>query len=168
MDLAFSADSKFLAVGLTWASSCKYDSGTEGLMIVDLRNGERVKASFGTRPIRQLVFSTNDKFLIAAPLNMPSEVLIWDTESWNRSPILKNASIPAERLSVSRDGRYLAAAFGLFHRGSIYVWKLESDIEPQRFRINEGIWSINFSPGGETLAVGTEHGRIKLVPLRRG
>ena len=73
-----------------------------------------------------------------------------------------------KRLSLSADGNYLAAAFGDSHRGRIYVWKLTSGVAPQEFRINEDIWSINVSSGGETLAVGTEHKMVKLFPIRRG
>ena len=43
-------------------------------------------------------------------------------ESWERVDILKNAGVPADRLSLSKDGSYLAAAFGLFHRGKIYLY----------------------------------------------
>jgi WD40 repeat protein len=138
------------------------------LIIFNIRNGERIKASFGPRPIQHLVFSPNSQFLIAVPQDMPSEVLIWNAESWQRSRILKNAAVPAERLSLSPEGSYLAAAFGLSHRAAIYVWKVSSDFEPQVFRINKGIWSINVSPGGETLAVGTENGRVMLFPIHRG
>ena len=99
---------------------------------------------------------------------MPSEVLMWNAESWDRSHIMKNADVPADRLSLSKDGSYLAAAFGLVHRGKIYLWRVESDAKPQEFGINEGIWSINVSPSGETLVAGTEHGRVKLFPIRRG
>ena len=168
LSLAFSSDSKLLAVGLTWASACKYDPGTEGLIILNPGNGERVKASFGTRPIRHLVFSPNGQFLIAAPLDTPGEVLIWNAESWDRSHLLKHAGIYAERLGLSADGNYLAAAFGDSNRGRIYVWKLTSGGAPRVFRINQDISSINVSPTGETLAVGTEHGMIKLFPIRRG
>ena len=166
--LAFSSDSKLLAAGLNWATSCKYDPGAEGLIILNPENGERVKTSFGPGPIRDLVFTPNGQLLIATPLDTPGEVLVWNAESWDRLHILKNPEIPAERLSLSADGNYLAAAFGLSNGGYIYVWKLASDVEPRKFRINEGIWSINVSPNGETLAVGTEHGKIKLIPIRRG
>lgn len=168
LSLAFSPDSKYLAAGLTWASSCKYDPGTEGLIIFNLRKGERLKTSFGPRPIKDLVFSPNGRFLITTPLDMPSEVLVWNVESWERADILKNARVPADRLSLAKDGSYLAAAFGLFHRGKIYLWRVESDAKPQVFVINEGIWSINVSPNGETLAAGTEHGRVKVFPIHRG
>jgi WD40 repeat protein len=166
-NLAFSSDSKLLAAGLNWASACKYDPGTEGLIILNPGNGERVKTTFGPRPIRDLVFTPNGQFLIATPLDMPSQILIWQTDSWDRLHILKNSEIAAQRLSLSADGSYLAAAFGLSKRGWIYVWKLTSDVEPQTFRINEGIWSISVSRNGETLAVGTDDGKIKLLPIRR-
>jgi WD40 repeat protein len=168
LSVAFSPDSKFLAAGLTWASSCKYDPGTEGLIIFNIRTGERIRASFGTRPIHQLVFSPDSQLLIAAPMDTPSEVLTWNAESWRRASILKNVAVPAERLSLSADGSYLAAAFGLFHRATVYVWKVRSDHGPQMFRIDQGVWSINMSPGGETLAVGTEKGRVMLFPTGRG
>ena len=165
--LAFSPNGKLLAAGLTWASSCKYDSGTEGLIIINVQNGERVNASFGSRTFNDVTFSPDSKFLVAVPMDSQSDILVWNVETWERVNVLKDAEVPVDRVAFSSDGDYLASRFGIINRGIVFVWKVRSDTKPQLHRFGEGVWSINFSPDGERLAVGTENGRIKLLRMRR-
>jgi len=165
--LAFSANGKLLAAGLTWASSCKYDGGTEGLIIFNVQNDERVKVSFGPRTFTDVAFSPDGKFLVAAPMDTQSVVLSWNAETWERVHILRDAEVPADRVAFSPDGNYLASRFVIVKRGIVLVWKVGSDTKPHLHRFGEGVRSMSFSPDGGILAVGTENGRIKLLRIRR-
>jgi WD40 repeat protein len=166
LSLAFSPDSKLLAVGLNWSSFSPnrvLGGGSEGLLVFKIQDRERVKgAAFGTRPIQDLTFSPDGKNLVAAPMDMPAEILAWNVSSWERSAILKDAGVPADEVIFSRDGHLLASRFGIVNRGVVFMWRLGTVAKPKAYSIGEGVWSISFSPDGDWLAIGTENGRILL------
>ena len=95
---------------------------------------------------------------------------------------LRRWSIPRQRqthcadfgipslLAMSPDGRYLASIYHDEHNSpsAIYFWDLVAWHEVGRIEWDpeDMVLSLAFSPDDETLAIGTHHGRIKVVPWR--
>lgn len=64
--------------------------------------------------------------------------------------------------ALRADGKLLAAADD---RATVKVWDVEDGVDRYTLRTDRAAASLAFSPDGNTLAVGTEDGRIKLLPV---
>lgn len=152
-DLAFSRDGKLLATG-------SFD-GTVKLW--DTATGEEKASLSDVGIVRALAFSRDGKRLAVAggPRGEAAEIKLYDTESWQRSAVLKGHAEHVDALAFSPDGSLLASAGG---DQVVKLWQVANGEEAATLRGHtSAIRDVAFSPDGNSLAsAGGADGTVRL------
>ena len=160
--LSFSPDGKILAVGQASPNSIQLVTAPH-LLLFNVDSGElvqklRVEGSY----VNDASFSPNGA-LLAVVGHLPDEITLLRSGTWQLVRSLKNPEVKADRISFSSDGRWLASGEAGDDGGHIFVWETATNSKPRSIALGSGVEAINFSPDANTLAVGTENGKILLV-----
>jgi WD40 repeat protein len=155
--LAFSPDSQSVATSLnekvlaTGAPS--YALGKNAVVIRDVATGREVKTlkehATAVGDLKAIAFSSNGSLFATAGYDR--QVIVWDTRTWQPTARLLGHVTQLTDLSFSRDGTRLASAAS---DGWTRLWDLSTQREVARFRGS----TVEFSPDGTTLAVGSSGG----------
>ena len=142
--LAFSPDGRLLA-------SKAWDN--EGIRIWEVASGDGIALlDEHIEPIgdtQSLIFSSDGKILASGGYDC--QVILWDTDNWKPVRRLLGHQAPIWALAFSPDGKRLASAGE--DDNSCRLWDVASGRELARF---SGL-TLDFSPDGNTLAVGGEY-----------
>jgi WD40 repeat protein len=83
---------------------------------------------------------------------------LWDVASRRplAGPPLKEVPPGLQRVALSPDGGFFAAAYGILRRGAVYLWDLKDHkrIEVAGWPSAGEVYGVAFSPDGKTLAAG--------------
>ncbi|MBT7162094.1 MAG: protein kinase [Victivallales bacterium] len=115
-----------------------------------------------------ICLSTDGSRLAGYSLRVPGEIWLWDTRTGERLRTVSVRSTPPRSMSISPDGRLLAAIY--YRSGGGYecvVWNLRTGTELHRIRHGSSQTSATFSPDGNVLAVGY-NGQVDLHSMATG
>ncbi|MSR31076.1 MAG: hypothetical protein EXR99_06160 [Gemmataceae bacterium] len=142
--LAFSPDGGKIAVA---TEDCQ-------ILILDSSNLQHaVKLSGHKDRIPALVWSPDGKTLYSAAWD--TTVRVWDTVTGKARMILNTHAVQVRTLALSRDGGKLASADSDF---LVRAWDVNTFQECMPAReVSEEVSRLEFSPGGQTLAVAGKH-----------
>jgi WD40 repeat protein len=147
------------------------DPKNASVTIWDTRNGRQVSDLKGIgRENATLIFASDGKCIIGSlsPLEPYLEnatlnrIVVWDTASGNIKHQMDIGKSPAQTLTLSKDGRIIAAGIGtsirLYNAESLHsIGTISSGVSP--------ITSLAISPNNKQFASGHENGTIKLWNL---
>lgn len=168
--IAFSGDGQRIAVGGSGGAVRLYstDSGAKlGQITVGARSEESVLFLAWTPADEALILATgSDDFVGAQGIQRLHR---WDLTK-RRETHSDSFGTPS-LLAMSPGGRYLASVSHdeLHSPSAIHFWELVAwhEVGWIEWDPEDAIHALAFSPDDETLAIGTHHGRIKLVPWRQ-
>jgi WD40 repeat protein len=152
-DVAFSPNARYLA-------SCLGDGGAkpgDGVVIRDARTGKAVSAlRTPDGPVTRLAWTPDSRRLVTGGFN--GEVHLWELASRSIALTLATSNkADVERLTFARDGRRLAASYGIGKR-LVRIWELPSGKEVATFRLWSGLLKdAALSPDGDRLAATVLH-----------
>ena len=158
--VAFGPDGRFLAYG-----------GQRGSVMVRDMTNDRIQELFGHAVgIDSLTFGEMEGRRLLASGDTSGLVRIWelgddgDQQTWaGWNPELRGHIDRIEDLAFSSDGRVLATGS---RDDSVILWRLDAQ-DATRHRLARGVLessrSAAFQPGGDTLAIGQNDGRVALV-----
>lgn len=118
-------------------------------------------------PITALAFSTDGKKLVSSGYY---ELLVWDADSGNLLRRIKGLPQKTQRLAISPDGKWLAAATGVPGKfGQINLIEMESERSAKVLGTAHDLFlSVSFSPDGSTMAAGVADNTIRLLDFASG
>ncbi len=176
--VAFSPDGKLLAVG----------TADQVVRLYDVRTAKAIRAFDELKQapggVAPLVFSADGKTVFtgphrfgqipdkngAKPFAFPinSTIRAWDVSTGKATG---EFGIPSEGwpMTFSHDGKLVAARFNKDHQ-QIGVWETNGGKEVRAFLgdFTHGTTALEFSPDGETLAVGGSDGAVRLLWVKSG
>ena len=148
LSLAFSRDSRLLAVG-----------STSGLTVWDVQSREVVVRPTGAPPADAVAFDVEGKRVAAAISNQT--VMVWDSSGQAVAPALRH-DVNVTSIVFSPDGSHLGTAGGNQAR----VWELPSGKELSRNTYAAAVSGIGFTLDGRFLATGSADGTLRREPWR--
>lgn len=116
----------------------------------------------GERYLTDVAFSTDGMFLCA--VSRKGIGWCWQTDTWEMSRVICQFSDAASSLTFSPDGTYLAIAC---INGALLVWDCRSWTQVINQKFNGEITVVQFIPNQPVLALGFEHGEIRLWDYQR-
>ncbi len=150
-DLAFSPDSRFLAVGRVESD----------VLLFDLRkNNKQRSLGIPIRDIRHLRFAPDGQTL-AVTSGHATQILLWDIKAGQPRMILRGHSVPVNNMVFAPDGQMLASSAGLPDQ-IILVWDLATG-RPRHRLIAKSAFALAYSPDGRLLAAA--NGKEKTVRI---
>ena len=162
--LSFSLDGKLLAVGQASPNSTQLVTAPH-LLLFNVESGElvqklRVEGSY----VNDASFSPNGE-LLAVVGQVPYEITLLRTGTWQSVRSLKSPEVSADRISFSSDGRWLASGEAGDEGGRLFVWEVAAKAKPRPYTLRSGVETVSFSPDGTMLAAGTGDGKVMLLRL---
>lgn len=162
--LAFSPDGRALVIGQAAPTSIQV-AGAPHLIFWNVESNEKVQSvRVESNYVIDATFSP-DGGLLAVAGQMPAEVTMFNTKTWQVVRSLKNPQVSADKISFSSNGRLFASGEKGNGAGRIFVWEIATKAEPKMHDLPAGVETISFSPDGTTLAAGTEDGKVILLRL---
>ncbi|MEE6480193.1 hypothetical protein FKM82_012485 [Ascaphus truei] len=117
-----------------------------------------------SQPIRHMKYSFLKKFLLGA-VSDSGRVTLWDANSQNPYHVIDSAhKAPASGICFSPVNDLLLVTVGLDKR--IICYDVSNKIVLRSLVTESPLTSVDFMPGGTTLAVGSSRGKIYLYDLR--
>lgn len=164
--VAFSPDGRRLA------------GGGSKIIVLDSRTG-RVERILAGHPamVMSLAFSADGRSLLSA--SRDGEAALWDVEAGSvirrvgrppKDAKPANDSKPSEafqEVAFTSDGRQFASTY-FSDAGVVHLWDGRDGTEAMTLEQDEDVTSLCYSPNGETLAVGTVTGPIRMWDARSG
>jgi len=158
----FSADGRRIVTTFT-------DESTTFAAVIDTESGELVRVfeepldlSQAERIIAAAAFSVDEQAIFYGSSSADTPVIMADITTGETIKTFSGMSDTINTLAVSADGRYLAA--GGFDRNAV-VWDIASGQEVARFRSNDKIWSLDFSPDSALLVTASGDKVIEVYDL---
>ena len=165
--LAFSGDGRLLAVG---GGSGKSLPSDPALCVVDVANGRLVR-QFPLRVQVSALALSPDGMLLATvrELGLPHVLQLWNLSTGEKQQRFNAKAVTQPvALRISPDGTLLAAA-----ASQPCAWDLGTGKE--RWHIykvddvaTDAAYTLEFSPNGQMVALGTRHGKVVLVEATTG
>jgi len=176
LSIAFSPDGTMLATaGEHHVRASGLTPGT--LKLWDAKTGELKRDLEGHLwQAPSVAFSPDGKFLASAgqETNSPSGVRFWDPQTGELVRRLQSSRGDPCSLAFSPDGKLLAAGTIVHHKdtdsttGSLIVWRVASGSMEVVRPLPASIWSVAFSPDGDTLATAGHSTTVMLWDPRTG
>lgn len=117
-------------------------------------------------PVTALAFSTNGQQLISSGYH---EIIIWDIATLKPVKRIKNVATEVQALSLSPDGKLLAAATGQSGKlGEILLIPLDKDEPKVLATLSDIALDVKFSPDGTQLASGGSDNAIRIFDVTSG
>jgi WD40 repeat protein len=148
MSAAVSTDGRFVAIGRSHEISM-FDCVLKRIIWEKSAIVSSADQSHNDSVPRHLAITENNKVLIVNRSNGPL-VEKWSLATGNRLSTLDSDSSGVETMVTSRDGRFLAVAFG---NGIVRVWDTKTNRPPKSFANARWILSMAFSPNDRLLAI---------------
>jgi WD40 repeat protein len=137
---------------------------SDGVLLWDAATGKGIGVCARASRVIRLTFARNDTVLVGGTAD--GTVCLWDPTGGKRLHVLRGLPGPVEALTVV-GGKTLVCGAGL----EIQSWDLsgEQPTRQRRWAIEEGrVAALACSPDGETVAVGSWEGWIRLFRLATG
>lgn len=142
----FSPDGKFLAIGNagSWGNACLWELRTRKTVHV-------LRPENGCFQSENLTFTPDGKYVVLPGDNAETALLFWDTATGEVARRLDTAPILPRNLTISRDGRFLAACNFWMNASRVKMWDLVSgeELGTQAIGHEAMIESVCFSPDGK-------------------
>lgn len=148
MSATVSADGRFVAIGRDHEISM-FDCVLKKIIWEKSAIVSSADQSHNDSVPRHLAITENNKVLIVNRSNGPL-VEKWNLATGEILGTLDSDSSGVEAMTTSRDGRFLAVAFG---NGIVHVWDTETNDPPKSFTDSKWILSMVFSPDDRLLAI---------------
>lgn len=117
-------------------------------------------------PVTALAFSTNGQQLISGGYH---EIIIWDIATLKPVKRIKNVATEVQALSLSPDGKLLAAATGQSGKlGEVLLIPLDKDEPKVLATLADIALDVKFSPDGTQLAAGGSDNAIRIFDVASG
>lgn len=145
------------------------DESTTFAAVIDTESGDIVRLfeepvdfSQAERLIAAAAFSVDGRYLFYGSSNVDTPVIMADISTGETVRTFRGMGDTINAIAVSADGVYLAA--GGFDRTAV-VWDIESGAQVARFRSNDKIWALDFSPDNTLLVTASGDKAIEIYDL---
>lgn len=119
-----------------------------------------------TNVVTSLAFSFDGQILAVAGGDASgAQIDLWDMTGQEPKATFPNPRKEINSIAFSKDGRLLAAGGYGNGQGFVELRDVKANGEPQTFRFQSAVTTLDFSPDGKRLAVGTDKGQILLLSL---
>ncbi len=146
----FSPDSRLTALGL----------GNGRLQVYETESADRLFELFVTGSIQSLVFHPDGKTVLTGSDN--KEIKMIDLRQGTVIRNIPNFAGSVSEMDVSADGRWLAAAsWG----SEIKIYDIQNYGLLKEFQASDSIYSLSFSPDGDSIIYGVYKGPASLLDL---
>ena len=146
VSVAFSPDGSVLASS----------SGGE-ILLWDVATREQIATLRNSNVVRTVAFSP-DGATLAASVPGESAIVLWDMATHGQIATIRGDWAWANTMAFSPDGSTLAAGTG----GTVVMHNVVTEELEQAFPHTAGVTSVDFAPGGATLAASSTDGRVEL------
>jgi WD40 repeat protein len=155
--LAFSSDSKLLAIG-----GQKEDHSGQ-VQLWDAQNWKQKHVLKHDKYVNTVAFSANGKVLASG--SGDDLVQLWDAQKGERIRSLKGVRHGTRCVAFSPDGQTIAAGWS---DGTVRLWDVQSgELKKTLKGHTDAIYSLAFSPDGKTLASTSQDETVRFWPINQ-